>query len=60
MDKWGDEWNEYMDKLSCEYFYWMEEDNVYQWMKPPLPQRKVPGSGGGITYFKPGDEFLFR
>jgi len=39
MDKWGDEWNEYMDKLSCEYFYWMEEDNVYQWMKPPLPDR---------------------
>jgi hypothetical protein len=35
-----DEWEEYVDKESSEYFYWQEDANRYLWDKPPLPQTK--------------------
>lgn len=52
----GDEWEEYVDSTSSEYFYWCEDDNRYQWHKPNVPQR----SKVVVEYLKPGEEVFFR
>ena len=33
----GIDWEEYVDSDSSELFYWYEEENLYQWTKPILP-----------------------
>lgn len=52
----GDEWDEYVDNDSSEYFYWQEDDNRYQWAKPPVPQK----SKVVVEYLKMGEEVYFR
>ena len=37
----GEEWEEYVDKKTSEYFYWCEDSNLYQWDKPEVFQRKL-------------------
>jgi hypothetical protein len=37
----GEEWEEYTDRKTSEYFYWCEESNQYQWEKPEVFQRKA-------------------
>ncbi len=32
------EWEEYMDPESSNFFYWQEEGNLYQWTKPEIPR----------------------
>ena len=50
----------YLDKVSCEYFYFMEEWNEYNWLKPPLPTFKLALNGGdNIQYYNVGDEFQY-
>lgn len=59
-DKEGNDWEEYLDKVSCEYFYFMEEWNEYNWLKPPLPTFKLALNGGdNIQYYNVGDEFQY-
>lgn len=59
LDKDGLEWEEYMDKKTSEYFYWQEEENLYQWDKPELFKRKTDFKeaykvGEDIMYIFPG------
>tara|TARA_B110000090_G_C13245472_1_gene394263 strand:+ start:218 stop:835 length:618 start_codon:yes stop_codon:yes gene_type:complete len=56
LDEDGEEWEEYVDNETSEYFYWQEDENRYLWDKPPLPKRtrKV------IEYLKIGDEVNFK
>jgi hypothetical protein len=35
------EWEEYMDPESSNFFYWQEEDNIYQWNRPEIPVRQM-------------------
>ena len=56
VDNEGDEWEEYVDSTSSEYFYWCEDDNRYQWHKPTVPQR----SKAVVEYLRPNDEVFFR
>jgi hypothetical protein len=56
LDVEGNEWDEYVDNETSEYFYWCEDDNLYQWDKPPLPQKtKIV-----VDYLKIGEEVYFR
>lgn len=41
LDVEGEEWEEYTDKKTSEYFYWCEDSNQYQWEKPQVFQRKT-------------------
>ena len=55
----GAEWEEYTDKKTSEYFYWMEEANAYQWEKPEVFKRKLDvrellKEGEDVMYVFPG------
>lgn len=59
LDVEGNEWEEYMDKASFEYFYWQETENMYRWDKPDLYQRKTDQKdlfqeGHDVMYQFPG------
>lgn len=51
----GAEWEEYTDKKTSEYFYWMEESNAYQWEKPEVFKRKLDAK----ELLKEGEEVMF-
>ena len=51
----GDEWEEYTDKKTSEYFYWIEESNKYQWEKPAVFQRKLDVA----ELFKVGEDVMY-
>jgi hypothetical protein len=55
----GNEWEEYTDKKTSEYFYWCEESNQYRWDKPEVFQRKLDTRellkvGEDVMYVFPG------
>eukprot|EP00605_Chrysophyceae_sp_TOSAG23-4_P002678 GSChrysophyteH1.ASY1.ANO1.2954.1 assembled CDS len=52
----NDEWEEYVDKDTSEYFYWQEDSNRYLWEKPPLPERNEQP----VKFHPIGAEVLFR
>eukprot|EP00981_Chlorochromonas_danica_P012742 scaffold5382_cov162-Ochromonas_danica.AAC.4 len=52
----GWEWEEYTDNITAQYFYWQEEDNVYQWDKPALYVKNTKPESA----FKEGQEVIFR
>ena len=56
LDVEGSEWEEYMDRQTAEYFYWTEEENLYQWVKPELYVRNTRV----LETFALGEEVLFR
>ncbi len=56
LDEDGNEWEEYMDKVTSEYFYWQEEDNLYSWVKPTVFQKKADP----VNRFKENEEVLFK
>ena len=51
-----EEWEEWVDKETSEYFYWQEQSNRYSWDKPEVPERKLEV----IEYIPIGTEVLFR
>eukprot|EP01038_Epipyxis_sp_PR26KG_P010329 gene10329-13878_t len=53
----GDEWEEYMDKKTSIYFYWQEENNLYQWDKPELYKKQVINL---VEILSEGEEVMFR
>jgi hypothetical protein len=61
----GQEWEEYSDKISAEFFYWNEESNSYRFMKPEVDkyeEEKVRTDGpplnlGDIVMYKFKGEF---
>ncbi len=56
LDVEGSEWEEYMDRQTAEYFYWTEEENLYQWVKPELYVRNTKV----LETFAVGEEVLYR
>eukprot|EP01031_Cornospumella_fuschlensis_P036413 gene36413-44172_t len=56
LDKDGNEWEEYTDTKTAEFFYWMEEENQYQWDKPVLYQRNLNPE----SEYKEGEDVMFR
>jgi hypothetical protein len=56
LDENGIEWEENIDKITSEYFYWAEEDNLYSWDKPNVFQRKKEP----VNKFKLNEEVLYR
>ncbi len=55
----GNEWEEYMDNKTSEFFYWQEEDNQYRWEKPPLYQKTAKDFIKKEYEFKEGEECMF-
>lgn len=52
----GNEWEEYIDNKTSEYFYWQEDENLYVWDKPALFQRKQAPK----NKFREGEEVYYR
>ena len=55
-DEDGMEWEEYIDKLSSEYFYWQEDENLFSWIKPNVFQRKKDP----VNKYSENEEVLYR
>ena len=56
LDTENDEWEEYVDRETSEYFYWQEDNNRYLWEKPELPMRKKVI----VEYIPIGEEVYFK
>lgn len=52
----GVEWEEYVDNVTAEYFYWTEDTNRYQWDKPIITDRKKKMQ----KLFDIGQEVLYK
>jgi hypothetical protein len=48
-------WEENIDRLTSEYFYWQPDTNEYSWTKPPVPDRTKKK----VDYYQVGEQFLF-
>jgi hypothetical protein len=52
----GVEWEEYVDKITSQFFYWNEDQNLYLWTKPEVPDR---GKNGALPLYDLGSKFLY-
>ena len=43
-DEDGEEWEEFVDNVSCEYFYFMPAELKFSFIKPPIPKFKLTAS----------------
>ena len=58
-DIYTQEWEEYVDSETAEFFYWQEDTNMYQWVKPETPKHIDPNSMMKELY-QLGDNVVYK